>query len=277
MRRGRPPAASWAVLPTKSTSGGLTVDALCPKVYELADSWELAGEMLARLHQAAADNGWDTIVCCAPEEPGRIEHLLIPGLGLAFVTSRPGMEYGQKPFRRVRLDAMKGGPQGKARLRFQTRMAALLQEGAAALGTPKPTTISWRQSTTPMWISTVSEPWRRWRRGGFSAGWVESDQDAGSGGIPPGPCLMRTDVLQCWKRKQGQDSPGGKDHDQGRSTENLLRLRRLPGRPGGGHRRAALWAGCAAIMPTGAGSPSATKSRPCCCRGSPWWSRLWCP
>ena len=100
---------------------------------ELADSWELAGEMLARLHQAAADNGWDTIVCCAPEEPGRIEHLLIPGLGLAFVTSRPGMEYGQKPFRRVRLDAMTE-PQGKARLRFQTRMAALLrEEGAAAL------------------------------------------------------------------------------------------------------------------------------------------------
>ena len=55
----------------------------------------------------------------------------------------------------------------------------------------------------------MSEPWRRWRRGGFSAGWVESDQDAGPGGIPPGPCLMRTDVLQCWKRKQGQDSPRG--------------------------------------------------------------------
>ena len=51
-----------------------SVDALCPKVYELADSWELAGEMLARLHRAAADNGWDTIVCCAPEEPGPAYH-----------------------------------------------------------------------------------------------------------------------------------------------------------------------------------------------------------
>ena len=110
-----------------------SVDALCPKVYELADSWELAGEMLARLHRAAADSGWNTIICCAPEQPDRIEHLLVPGLGLAFVTSRSGMEYGQKPFRRVRLDAMTD-PQGKARLRFQTRMAALLrEEGAAAL------------------------------------------------------------------------------------------------------------------------------------------------
>ena len=110
-----------------------SVDALCPKVYELADSWELAGEMLARLHDAAAERGWDTIACAAPEEPDRLEHLLIPGLGLAFVTSRPGMDYGTKPFRRIRLDAM-AEPQGKARLRFQTRMAALLrEEGVLAL------------------------------------------------------------------------------------------------------------------------------------------------
>ena len=110
-----------------------SVDTLCPRVYELADSWELAGEMLSRLHRAAADNGWDTIACCAPEQPDRIEHLLIPGLGLAFITSKTGMEYGQKPFRRIRLDAM-AEPEGKARLRFQTRMAALLrEEGVAAL------------------------------------------------------------------------------------------------------------------------------------------------
>ena len=113
-----------------------SVATLCSRVYELADSWELAGEMLARLHRAAADNGWDTIACCAPEDPERIEHLLVPGLGLAFVTSRPGMEYGgngKKPFRRVRLDAM-AEPAGKARLRFQTRMAALLrEEGVTAL------------------------------------------------------------------------------------------------------------------------------------------------
>ena len=43
------------------------------------------------------------------------------------------MEYGQNPFRRIRLDAM-AEPEGKARLRFQTRMAALLrEEGVAAL------------------------------------------------------------------------------------------------------------------------------------------------
>ena len=104
-----------------------SVDALCPKVYEFADSWELAGEGLSRLHTAAAANGWDSIVCLSPEEPERIEHLLVPGLGLAFVTSRPGMDYGKKPFRRIRLDAM-AEVEGKARLRFQSRMAALLRE-----------------------------------------------------------------------------------------------------------------------------------------------------
>ena len=108
-----------------------SVDALCPKVYEFADTWELAGGALARLHKAAVGQGWDTIVCPSPEDPDRIEHLLVPGLGLAFVTSRPGMEYGAKPFRRLRMDAMVETG-GKNRLRFQTRMAALLREEAVA-------------------------------------------------------------------------------------------------------------------------------------------------
>lgn len=106
-----------------------SIDALCPRVYEFADTWELAGPALSRLHSAAAEKGWDTIVCPSPEEPERIEHLLIPGLGLAFVTSCSGMDYGKKPYRRLRLDAMTE-TEGKSRLRFQTRMAALLREEA---------------------------------------------------------------------------------------------------------------------------------------------------
>ena len=106
-----------------------SVDILCPKVYEFADTWELAGGALARLHKAAVEKGWDTIVCPSPEDLDRIEHLLIPGLGLAFVTSCPGMDYGKKPYRRVRLDAM-AETEGKSRLRFQARMTALLREEA---------------------------------------------------------------------------------------------------------------------------------------------------
>lgn len=106
-----------------------SVDVLCPKVYEFADTWELAGGALARLHAAAAEKGWDTIVCPSPEDLDRMEHLLIPGLGLAFITSCPGMDYGRKPYRRVRLDAL-AETEGKSRLRFQTRMTALLREEA---------------------------------------------------------------------------------------------------------------------------------------------------
>ena len=111
-----------------------SVDALCPKVYEFADSAELAGELFERIRQRAAERGWDTVACCSPEEPERIEHLLLPGLGLAFVTSRPGMEDRGHPYRRVRLDAMTDQRNGRARLRFQARMVSLLrEEGVAAL------------------------------------------------------------------------------------------------------------------------------------------------
>lgn len=106
-----------------------TITALCPKVYELEDNWELAGKVLEQLHTVAKEKCWDTIVCPAPEEPERLEHLLIPGLGLAFVTSRGGMDAGIRPFRRIRLDAMVT-PEKKSRLRFQRRMAGMLRKEA---------------------------------------------------------------------------------------------------------------------------------------------------
>ncbi len=106
-----------------------SVEALCPKVYEFADSWELAGDSLARLHRTAVKNGWNTIICVSPEDPARIEHLLVPGLGLAFVTSNTHMDYGKKPYRRIRLETMTE-VEGKARLRFQSRMVSILREEA---------------------------------------------------------------------------------------------------------------------------------------------------
>ena len=110
-----------------------SVEALCSRVYVLEDRFGFAGPLLETLRAAASERGWDSIACMAPEEPKRMEHLLIPGLGLAFVTSRPGMEYPGAPLRRVRLDALAEIPQ-KARFRFETRMAALLREdGVTAL------------------------------------------------------------------------------------------------------------------------------------------------
>ena len=106
-----------------------SAETLCPKVYELRDSWELAGKSLEALHRAAVEKNWDCMICMAPEDPARIEHLLIPGLGLAFVTSRPGMEYEKKPYRRIRLDAL-AELEGKSKLRFQQRMVSVLRDEA---------------------------------------------------------------------------------------------------------------------------------------------------
>lgn len=110
-----------------------SVETLCPRVYELSDSYGLAAESLRRIAGMAAEKGWNTIGCPCPEEPERLEHLLIPGLGLAFVTSKPGMEYPGKICRRIRMDAMTR-PENRARLRFEARMTALLRkDGIAAL------------------------------------------------------------------------------------------------------------------------------------------------
>lgn len=108
-----------------------SVDALCPRVYELADRWELAGPLLERLRKTAADRGWNVIACPSPEEPARLEHLLIPGLGLGFVTSHPGMEYGKKPTRRIRLDALTHTEE-PGRERLLRRMAAALRKEAVS-------------------------------------------------------------------------------------------------------------------------------------------------
>ena len=107
-----------------------SVDALCGRVYEFQDTWELAGPALAKLYYAAVERGMDVIVCMAPEEPGRIEHLLIPELDLAFVTSRPGMKYEKGGERRVRVDALSE----HKRLKLQVRIAkALREEGVSNL------------------------------------------------------------------------------------------------------------------------------------------------
>ena len=114
-----------------------SVRTLCPKVYQIQDTYGLAWPMLERFHAAAGARGYRSIVCPDPEHIDRIQHLLVPDLGLAFVTSREGMAYDGPVYRRVRLDAMV--PSAcykchKSRLRFMQRIARTLrEEGIEAL------------------------------------------------------------------------------------------------------------------------------------------------
>lgn len=111
-----------------------TVDALCPRVYELCDSSGLGGESLTLVAAAAREKGEDVLLCHSPDRPQTLQHVLIPARGLAFVTSNARIPYPGKPYRRLRLDTMaeeKLTRTQKARLRFIARVEDSLREEAA--------------------------------------------------------------------------------------------------------------------------------------------------
>ena len=118
-----------------------TVESLCPRIYELADSAGLGNEMLRTIVQAARENRFDVIACLNPDRPQELQHVLIPERGLAFITSNVRIPYKGKPYRRLRLDAMaeeKLSRTQKAKLRFIRRVEnSLLDEAAAALADAK--------------------------------------------------------------------------------------------------------------------------------------------
>lgn len=112
-----------------------TALAQCGKVYELADSCGLAHELLLPLLTGASAAGWDVVACPDPMAPQRLAHLLIPGLGLAFLSADRGLPLPGRPARRVRLDAAADREalrRDRARLRFARKVSAALEEEAVA-------------------------------------------------------------------------------------------------------------------------------------------------
>ncbi len=116
-----------------------TVQAQCPKVYEIQDSYGLSAEALGTLHRAAAAAGHDTVACPDPDRPNALLHLLLPKLGVAFVTLRGRQHFPGETYRRIHLDRLVDEKRlGRGRLRFTRRVQqALLEEGIAALGEAK--------------------------------------------------------------------------------------------------------------------------------------------
>lgn len=118
-----------------------SVETLCPRIYHLLDSAGFAAPMLEQIHAAAHAKDYAVIVCPDPEHMERIQHLLIPELGLAFVTVREGMECDSESYRRIHLDAMVAPDylkRWKGKLKLMRKMTRTLrQEGIDLLRTAK--------------------------------------------------------------------------------------------------------------------------------------------
>ena len=117
------------------------MERLCRRVYELSDTYGLSHLMLTHILSGAAAAGHDVIACPSPMAPDRLEHVLVPGLSLAFVTSSPALPYDKRPYRRIRMDAMadpEAVRRNKARLKFSRKVSnALVEEAVDSLAQAK--------------------------------------------------------------------------------------------------------------------------------------------
>lgn len=112
-----------------------TVTDQAKRIYELSDCCGLAHGLLAPILGAATAAGWDVVACPDPMAPDRLAHLIIPGLSLAFVSTTQELAWPQRPYRRLRLDAMADRELYRAnrpRLRFSRKVAAALESEAIA-------------------------------------------------------------------------------------------------------------------------------------------------
>ena len=118
-----------------------TAQAQCGRIYELADSYGLAHELLVHLLAGITAEGWDVIACPDPMAPQRLAHLLVPQLDLAFLTSTADLPFPGTPYRRIRLDAAADKEllrRSRPRLRFAKKVSsALMEEAIASLAQAK--------------------------------------------------------------------------------------------------------------------------------------------
>ena len=92
-----------AVTPSGYRSLPETVEALCPRVIALDDPYACAASaLLSALRDAAAGREYPRIVCPDPLAPDHVAHLLLPSVGVAFVTVGKRFDL-QNPARTIHL------------------------------------------------------------------------------------------------------------------------------------------------------------------------------
>ena len=131
--RGSGGADRYRFLGSLTCKGAITyydsVENLCPRIYTLLDSTGTAAIMLSRICSAVHARRYSAILCPDPEHMERLQHLMIPELGLAFVSVKEGDDYPLEAHRRIHLDEMLSfGEKGKLRL-MRKMIKTLRQEG----------------------------------------------------------------------------------------------------------------------------------------------------
>ena len=118
-----------------------TAAAQCTRVYQLSDRYGLAHLLLSHLLTGAAAGGYDVVACPDPMAPERLAHLLVPQVGLAFVSAAPGEPQPGPVCRRIRLESMAEQELlglCRPRLRFARKVSdALVEEAVASLAQAK--------------------------------------------------------------------------------------------------------------------------------------------
>ena len=92
-----------AVTPEGIVTFHETIQSLCPRIYAIEDEYGAASRiLLAELRQRALDAGLNIVTCACPLAPhDKLEHLLIPDIGLGFTTSNGWHKADFPVYRRV--------------------------------------------------------------------------------------------------------------------------------------------------------------------------------
>lgn len=115
-----------------------TIATLAPHLYIIDDSWGAASSLLlATLRQHALDAGYEVLTCACPLFPfTKIDHLLLPELGLGFVTRNklhPLSLTAAHTIHARRFTDMEKLRQSKHRMSFLTKAASGMLEQASSL------------------------------------------------------------------------------------------------------------------------------------------------
>lgn len=127
-----------AITPKGNIGFPETIAALCPRVYLLKDPYGAASSLLlAAIRSQLMEYGLTIYTCFCPLSPRqKIDHILVPELGLAFVTAGKAfpLEKLPEPYRVIsftRFTDMEQLTLRKQRLRFNRRAAEELLEAAS--------------------------------------------------------------------------------------------------------------------------------------------------